>query len=164
MPIETRAIYPEVIWRKHILTSGKATSPTEKAVAALMGTYADNDTGTRVRPPLDRVASEIGCSYNTADRAVQKLRELGFLTLVKRGRPNLYRLSVPKGTPRLKGEGFRPRTGSRPATDVEGLWAAGRADDRTHGAVPTMVEIPAATRDELDWLDATLGPPGDDPF
>lgn len=71
---------------------------TVKAAAFALGTYADFDTGRRVRPGIARLAVDAELHYSTAKAAVARLREVGLITLVRRGRArghaDEYRLTI----------------------------------------------------------------------
>jgi Mn-dependent DtxR family transcriptional regulator len=49
-----------------------------------MATYADQD-GTRVHPGVELLARVMCVSEKTVDRSLKILRELGLITLVKKG-------------------------------------------------------------------------------
>lgn len=55
-----------------------------KYLALTMATYADPD-GTRVHPGVDLLAQDMAVSEKTVDRSLKVLRELGLVTLAKRG-------------------------------------------------------------------------------
>lgn len=68
---------------------------TVKAVAMVLATYADAD-GTRVFPGVARLSYECEITYNTAQKALARLREVQLIELVKRatrrGAADEYRL------------------------------------------------------------------------
>lgn len=70
---------------------------TVKAVAMVLATYADSD-GTRVFPGVARLSYECEITYNTAQKALARLREVQLIELVKRatrrGAADEYRLTL----------------------------------------------------------------------
>lgn len=69
---------------------------TNKAVALMLATYADND-GTRVFPGVARIAVDCEISYNVAQTALSALRAAGLIERVtygarRRGKSDEYRL------------------------------------------------------------------------
>lgn len=73
--------------------SGAATL----AVALTLATFANMD-GTSVRPSQDTVADGLGMHRSTVTRAIGRLRDAGWLDVVREGRPGRpaeYRLAVP---------------------------------------------------------------------
>lgn len=70
---------------------------TVKAVALVLATYADSD-GTRVFPGIARLSYEAEVTYNTAQKALARLREVQLIHLVKkasrRGDADEYRLTL----------------------------------------------------------------------
>ena len=70
-----------------------------KYLALTMATYADQD-GTRVHPGVELLARVMCVSEKTVDRSLKVLRELGLVTLAKRGNRHVkqadeYRLTAP---------------------------------------------------------------------
>jgi DNA-binding HxlR family transcriptional regulator len=55
-----------------------------KYLALMLATYADQD-GTRVHPGVELLARVMCVSEKTVDRSLKVLRELGLVTLVKKG-------------------------------------------------------------------------------
>lgn len=70
-----------------------------KTVAFALATYADAD-GSRVFPGIARLSIDAECSYQTAKRAMARLREIGLIALVRaatrRGQADEYRLALPE--------------------------------------------------------------------
>lgn len=70
-----------------------------KAVALDLASYADYETGGRVRPGLARIAVDCEIDYRTARSAFAAIRNLGLLRLVRgarrRGHSDEYQLCLP---------------------------------------------------------------------
>lgn len=73
---------------------------TTKAVAVMLATYADRD-GTHIFPGLPRIAVACEIGYNTAQKCLTELRDLGFIERVYRasqpGRADDYQLILDEG-------------------------------------------------------------------
>jgi hypothetical protein len=69
---------------------------TVKAIAVIIASYADYETGLRVHPGVARLAVEAEVTYNVAKSGLAKLRDAGLIELVKpartRGASDEYRL------------------------------------------------------------------------
>lgn len=139
---------------------------TERYVLETLATYA-NDDGTSCRPAIDRVAHDIGSDRKTPDRAIQALKKLGVLVVVKATprRPVEYRINlsalprreayVPKARPSARDK--RPPTGGAtgPVGDV-GDSTTGGATGPVHSATPTPPLAPR--RPPLAPLGKSTGP------
>jgi DNA-binding transcriptional ArsR family regulator len=88
-------------WEKAVRTAGLPMAPA--LVAFALATYADAD-GTKVRPSQSTVASGLGVSRSTVVRAMRRLRDDGYLRLVREpgpGRTAEYRLTLHEGAQAL---------------------------------------------------------------
>jgi hypothetical protein len=72
---------------------------TLKLVALTVGSYAEYEDGSRVRPGTALIAIDAEISYQTAKRCVAALRDLGLIRMVRRstgrGYSDEYRLALP---------------------------------------------------------------------
>lgn len=84
-------------WERVVRSMEMPSGP--KYLALMMATYADQD-GSRVHPGVDLLARDMAVSEKTVDRSLKTLRELGLVTLVKKGNRHAkhadeYRLTAP---------------------------------------------------------------------
>jgi hypothetical protein len=94
------------VWEKTVRNARLGVSST--AVALVLATYANAD-GSSVRPGVSRVATGLGVSTRTVDRAMARLREEGYLLKVREGnsragKADEYRLSLPLDLTTASGE------------------------------------------------------------
>jgi hypothetical protein len=95
-------------WREYV-RDDRRLLPSTKLVAYTMSTYMKPD-GTGCRPGVETVAWQARLSESTVRRALCALRELCYLTVVRRGggrsTPTVYRASLAPDTPAVV-TGFR---------------------------------------------------------
>lgn len=105
-------------WHKQMIRS-TALSTTAKLVGAAMFDYSD-EHGRKVFPSKSTLAEDTGLSKSTVHRAIQSLRDAGWIRLVAEGgfsdqynRPNEWRLTYPANvaSPPKPGGGVTSDTG-----------------------------------------------------
>lgn len=91
-------------WHRQMIRSGDLNS-TAKLVGAAMFDYSD-EHGRNVFPSKATLATDTGLSKSTVHRAIQSLRDAGWIRLVAEGgfsdqynRPNEWRLTYPANLP-----------------------------------------------------------------
>lgn len=124
-------------------------------VAFALATYADPD-GTKVRPSQQTVATGLGVSRSTVTRAVQRLREDGYLLPVREAGPGLtaeYRLSLPVGAP-LHGEGAAVHPFGAPVHGVRAAVPQHQTKDQTTYQTTDQTSAATAVEVEDPWDEA----------
>lgn len=104
-------------WHRQMIRSGDLTT-TAKLVGAAMFDYSD-EHGRNVFPSKAKLATDTGLSKSTVHRAIQSLRDAGWIRLVAEGgfsdqynRPNEWRLTYPEHM------SYTPKPGGCPYVDV----------------------------------------------
>ncbi|QGW24260.1 MULTISPECIES: helix-turn-helix domain-containing protein [unclassified Dietzia] len=91
-------------WLKALNRSGRNLKPTTKNVGTELFNYA-NERGYNVRPGPSTIAKDLGIDKRTVTKAIETLRESGWITLVAKGgvfegknTPNSWRLTFPSAS------------------------------------------------------------------